>query len=198
MNSQCLDIFDEQRQGDDMPEAWRVLESEHVLTRPPWLTVRRDRVQLPNDIIIDDYYVLEYPTWINVLAITSSNQLIFVRQYRHALGKANYELPAGVVEPTDPDPLTAAKRELAEETGYGGGAWSLLLISSANPSTHSNLTHSFLAVGVEPIHARQPDTTEDLQLSVLEVATVRRLIENGEILQSLHLAPLLIYLLNHT
>lgn len=183
-------------ENKDMPEAWQVLGTEYLFRRPPWLTVRCDRVRLPTGAVIEEYYVLEYPPWVNVVAVTPDNRLVLVQQYRHGLGQANYELPAGVVDPADPNPLAAAKRELAEETGYGGGIWSPLLVSSAAASSLSNLTHSFLAVGVEQIGEASPETTEDLRVSVLEIVEVRRLIKSGDIVQSLHLAPLLKYLLS--
>ncbi len=178
----------------DMPEAWCVLGSEYLFRRP-WLTVRCDRVRLPTGAVIDDYYVVEYPPWVNVVAVTRDKRLVLVRQYRHGLGQANYELPAGVVDSGDPEPLVAAKRELAEETGFGGGVWSPLLVCAAAASSLSNLTHSFLAVDVEQVGEPSPEATEDLRVSVLDVTEVRRLIDNGGIVQSLHLAPLLKYLL---
>ena len=46
---------------------WKVLESKYVIKRP-WLTARVDKVQLPTGVVNDEYYVLEYPDWINVIA----------------------------------------------------------------------------------------------------------------------------------
>jgi 8-oxo-dGTP pyrophosphatase MutT (NUDIX family) len=178
----------------DEPGGWQVLGSEYVLRRP-WLTLRRDRVRVPTGAVIDEYYVWEYPPWVNVVAITADDRVVLVRQYRHGLGAAHFELPAGVVDPADPDPLAAARRELLEETGYGGGAWSPLLVSSANPGTHSNLTHSFLAVGVAPVAPAAPEATEDLRVSLVTHAEARALVAGGGMVQALHLAPLLAYLL---
>src|SRR5262249_8621073 len=152
----------------------------------PWLTLRRDRVRVPTGAVIDEYYVWEYPPWVNVVAVTADDRLVLVRQYRHGLGAAHYEPPAGGVDPADPDPPGAAGRELLEETGYGGGTWSPLLVSSANPGTHSNLTHSFLAVGVAPVAAAAPEATEDLRVSLVPVAETRRLVTSGGVVQALH------------
>lgn len=96
---------------------WEVLEREYLFRRP-WLTARKDVVKLPNGNIIPEFYVLEYPDWVNVIAITTDEKFVMIRQYRHGLGETRYELCAGVVDPGE-DPLTAAKRELYEETGYG-------------------------------------------------------------------------------
>jgi 8-oxo-dGTP pyrophosphatase MutT (NUDIX family) len=176
------------------PLPWDVLGSAY-LSRRPWLTLRQDRVRLPGGAVIDEYFVLEYPAWVNVVAVTPDDRVVLVRQYRHGLGRVDFELPAGVVEPGDASPEDAARRELREETGYAGGAWRPLCVASANPATHSNLTHSFLAVGVEEVAPPAPDATEDIRCLTLPVAGVARLVEAGEVVQALHLAPLLKYLL---
>lgn len=176
------------------PAKWEVLDTKYLYQRK-WLTLRRDRVRVPNGAVLDEYYVLEYPAWVNVVAVTDDDQIVLIQQYRHGIGETHYELPAGVVDPEDPDPLTTAQRELLEETGYGGGRWSPLLVASANPGTHNNLSHSFLAVGVVKIAEPAPEDTEDIQVSVVRVREARALVDSGAILQSLHLAPLLKFFL---
>ena len=121
---------------------WKILDSSY-LSRRPWLTVRREILETPQGKKIPEYYVLEYPDWVNVIARTKDGEFIFVRQYRHGLGVTEYELCAGVCEKSDKSPLDAAKRELAEETGFGGGQWRLLMTTCANPSTQNNVTHCF-------------------------------------------------------
>lgn len=69
-------------QNDD--KKWQILASEYLFRRP-WLTVRRDHVRLPNGAEIPEYYVLEYPDWINVIAITRDGRFLLERQYRHGL-----------------------------------------------------------------------------------------------------------------
>ena len=130
----------------------------------------------------------------NVVAVTPDDRVVLVWQYRHGLGRVGVELPAGVVDAADPSPEVAARRELLEETGYGGGAWRPLGVASANPATHSNLTYSFLAVGVEPVAPPAPEATEDIRILTASAAEVARMIEAGEVVQALHQAPLLRYL----
>jgi 8-oxo-dGTP pyrophosphatase MutT (NUDIX family) len=176
------------------PLPWDVLGSVY-LSRKPWLTLRQDRVRLPGGTVIDEYFVLEYPAWVNVVAVTTDDRVVLVRQYRHGLGRVDFELPAGLVEADDASPEAAARRELLEETGYGGGVWRPLCVTSANPGTHNNLTHSFLAVGVQPAAPPAPDATEDIRCMTVPVADVVRLVKPGEVVQALHLAALLTYLL---
>ena len=104
--------------------SWKVLTSEY-LARKPWFTVRHESLELPDGRRIPDYYVFEYPDWINVTAVTRDGRFVLIDQYRHGLGETSYEIPAGVTEPSDASPLAAAQRELMEETGYGGGQWRL-------------------------------------------------------------------------
>ena len=60
---------------------WEIIESEYLIRRP-WLTARRDRVKLPTGVEIPEYYILEYPDWVNVIAITKEGKFVLVRQYR--------------------------------------------------------------------------------------------------------------------
>lgn len=170
-------------------EKWKVLASEYI-NREPWFTVRREKVQLPNGSIIPSYYVMEYPSWINVIAITKNGRMIMERQYRHGFGQVNYELCAGVVDPTDATPLEAAKRELLEETGYGNGNWEQLMVINVNPGTHTNLTYCFLATDVEKVTERHLEPTEDIAVDLLSPEEVRDLLERDQIIQGLHVAPL--------
>lgn len=165
-----------------------MLDSEYLFRRP-WLTVRHDKVRLPDGRINPEYYVLEYPDWINILAITEDGKFVFERQYRHGLGKTCYEIPAGVIEKGE-TPLEAAKRELQEETGYGEGEWSPLMTISGNPSTTSNLTHCFLARGVKKISGQHLDATEDITVCLLDESQVKDLLESDQIRQALMAAPL--------
>ena len=167
---------------------WKILDTEYLIRRP-WLTARRDKVKLPDGRIIDEYYVLEYPTWINVIALTADGQMVFVRQYRHALGVTRLELTAGVVEQGE-TPLHAAQRELQEETGYGGGQWREFLVTAPNPGVMTNLTHTFLAEGVTRISTQHLDPTEDLEVHLCSPHEALTMLQQGEFLQALMVAPL--------
>ncbi|MDR0712987.1 MAG: NUDIX hydrolase [Bacteroidales bacterium] len=168
---------------------WEVLKSEYLFTEP-WLTVRRDTVKLPNGHRIPSYYVVEYPDWINVIAITKSKRLVFVKQYRHGIGSVHFELCAGVCEKEDASPLISAQRELMEETGYGNGIWEEYMNLSPNASTMKNVTYCFLAKDVEKIGEPHLEDTEDLSVHLFSCKEVRKMLENNEIKQSLMAAPL--------
>ena len=169
---------------------WKVLSSEYLLREGAWCTVRRDKVQIPSGVVIPHWYVFEFPTWANILAITKEGKMVLVSQYRHGIGQTNYELCAGMIDPTDASPMEGAKRELEEETGFGGGRWSLYMTLSANPSNHNNLNYTFLAEDVELVTERHPEESEDIEVHLFSKDEVREILENGEIVQAMHAAPL--------
>ena len=174
------------RSDDEM--RWKTVSSEYVI-REPWMTVRKDKMMLPDGRVKEGYWSLEYPDWINVIALTKSGEFIFERQYRHGLGIVEFEIPAGVIEKGE-TPLEAARRELMEETGFGGGNWQLFMETCQNPGTCNNITHTFLARGVEPKGERHLDDNEDIDVYLLSEAEVRGILERDEIKQSMMSAPL--------
>lgn len=176
---------------------WKKLSDKYLFKNPPWLTIREDKLQMPNGYIMDSYYVFEYPDWVSVIAIDTQGKMILIKQYRHALNVLSYELSAGICDNTDPDTLFTAKRELLEETGYGGGQWTYWMKNSANPGTHTNYTHCYLAIDVKPIKEQSLDRTEDIEVHLLDPQEVYELLLQNEFHQSLHAAPLWKYFATH-
>lgn len=168
---------------------WKVLASEKLLSRGTWMNLRQDRVQLPSGSIVPEWFVLEFPDWINVIAVTRDGHIVMEDQYRHALGQTHFELPAGVIDPGE-TPLEAAKRELSEETGFGGGEWSLFMKVSPNPTNHTNFSYTFLATDVKPIGTQHQEATEDIRVHLLTTDEVYEILTSGQIVQALHAAPL--------
>ena len=167
---------------------YKVLKSRYLYQRP-WLTARLEEVEMPNGVVNDEYYVLEYPDWVNIIAITDDGQYVMERQYRHALGNTCYELPCGVMEEGE-TPLEAAQRELKEETGYSGGEWTHLMDIAPNPGSQTNMAHCFIARGVKKTAEQHLDRTEDIEVHLLSREELKYLMDNNLILQALMLAPL--------
>ncbi|MEI8032230.1 MAG: NUDIX hydrolase [Chlorobiaceae bacterium] len=178
--------------GND-PGKWTTLSSEYLYTKP-WCTMRKDSVRIPNGRVIEDYYVWEYPPWNNVIAVTGDDRIVLIRQYRHGIGQVDYELPAGVHDNPGDSLLDSAKRELLEETGFGGGRWTPWMELSANPALQDNITYTFLAEGVEPVRDQHLDPTEEISVHLVSHEELARIVHEGEMIQSLHAAPVLKYL----
>lgn len=177
---------------------WTVLESRRLVD-DRYLSLRLDRCRTPHGAIVERYYVLEFAPWVNMVAITPQNELVMVRQYRHGIERTLLELPCGYVDPGE-EPLAAAKRELAEETGYSGHEFIEVGRLSANPATHNNLTHCYLIPNAFRVGEPQPEKTEQLEVVLKPLPDVIRMMESGELLQALHLGSLFLALrkLGHT
>lgn len=171
------------KKEEEHVKPWKVLESEYVSSRP-WLTARKDKVQLPSGEVYDEYYVLEYPTWVNIIAITEDDKFVLVEQYRHALGIVETELCAGVVEQGE-QPLAGAKRELQEETGYAGGRWKLNCITAGNPGSANNLCYCYIARGVKKVSGQHLDATEDIKVRILTRRQLFSMLKNGGMMQAM-------------
>lgn len=144
---------------------------------------------MPDGHIIPEYFVLEYPDWINTIAITRDEKFVIISQYRHGIGLSSFELCAGVVEDNE-CPLDAAKRELLEETGYGGGNWKSWMKIAPNPATSNNWVHCFLATDVERKQDPKPDAGELISVHLFSKEKIWEMIKNSEIIQATHLTPL--------
>lgn len=171
-----------------MIKKWTVLDSKYILQRP-WATLRVDKMQLPNGVIKEEYYVLEYPTWVNMIGITKRNTVLFVKQYRHGAGDIFIELPAGVVEEGE-DPATAAKRELLEETGYAFEHIEYVCKLYANPATSGNLTYTYFLSGGVKVQEQDLDSSEDIEVVEMSIEEAKSLLLNNNIGQALHAAAL--------
>lgn len=168
---------------------WKVIESEYIHQRP-WLTVRKETLEMPDGRIVSEYYVLEYPNWVNIIAITKQKEYILVKQYRHGIEETCMELCAGVCEKEDISPLVSAQRELMEETGYGGGRWTEFMRVAPNASATNNYSYCFIAEDVEKMGDQSLDQSEDLTVHLFTYDQVKEILEQGKIIQATMAAPL--------
>lgn len=159
---------------------WQTINSQLVLNNV-WCRVKQDRVQLPNGVIIDDYFVHLRPDIALILPITNNQEIIFVRQYRHGVEEILLELPAGTFEPQQEDSTAAALRELEEETGYVAQKLTKLATLYNNPVKDSNKIHLFLAEYVSYTGKQKLDTTEEIEVVLVSIKDVKNKIYRGEI-----------------
>ena len=168
---------------------WKVLDSEYLFN-VPWLTIRKEKCELPNGRIMPAYYTLEYPTWVSAFALTKDNKVVIVKQYRHGLEVISTELPGGVVDKGE-SPEFAIKRELKEETGYTFESYEYLGKISANPATTNNYMQMYLARGGEKVSEQSLDETEDVEVLIYDIKEVKQLVRENKIVQALHVTCIL-------
>jgi ADP-ribose pyrophosphatase len=168
---------------------WVVLKSTALLSRH-WMELREDLVSLPDGSEEFEFHVVELPTWVAVVALTSERELLFVDQYRHASRVVSRELPAGVIEP-DETPLAAAQRELLEETGYVADEWQPLIELLPEPSKVKTRAHFFFARGARRVAEQRPDSTEQIRVVPVDAAAWMEEVTSGRLQHGVHLAALL-------
>ncbi|HEY9739790.1 MAG TPA: NUDIX hydrolase [Coleofasciculaceae cyanobacterium] len=161
-------------------ESWKTINSRLVFDNP-WCRVRQDEVELPNGAIIDDYFVNVRPDIVLVLAVTQNREIVFVRQYRHGIGQILLELPGGSLDSQTENSLTAAARELEEETGYVAEQMVQLATLYDNPVKDTNKIYLILAEPAHPSGRQQLDVTEDVEIVLIPVEDVLERISTGEI-----------------
>ncbi|WP_424135426.1 NUDIX hydrolase [Roseomonas chloroacetimidivorans] len=175
------------------PPPWEVLSSRTAL-RDRWIDVTADAVRDSKGNVLDPFYTLTYPDWVHVVAVTPADELVLVRQYRHGSRSWALELPAGAMDSTDADPITAAARELQEETGYTAPAYRALCALSPNPATHRNRVHTVLALGARLTHPTAHEAGEDITVELWPLQRVLDRLGEGDILHALHISSLLLAL----
>ncbi len=170
---------------------WTVLESR-TLVRDRWIDLRVERLRTGAGVEISPWYVLGYPDWAIVVALTDDDRLVLVRQWRHAAGAWCLELPGGVVDPADADPLAGARRELREETGHAAREWRYLYAGYPNPAIQSNRLHVVLATGAEAVAATAHEPGETIQVECMKVDEVLAGIGTGLIEPAMHVGAILV------
>jgi 8-oxo-dGTP pyrophosphatase MutT (NUDIX family) len=174
---------------DDAPP-WTLLDSR-TLVQDRWISLRADRLRTAEGAELSPWYVLDYPDWAAVVALTDDDRMVLVRQWRHAAQAWCLELPGGVIDPGDADPLSAVRRELLEETGHAARNWRYLYAAYPNPAIQTNRIHFVLAEGAHPAGAMAHEPGETMQLACLPVAEVLAGIGQGMLHQAMHVGAAL-------
>ena len=164
----------------------------------PWKKVRSTPLgdfrifKLRSDVSISprtgkehNFFVLDSVNWVNVIAVTPDQQLVMVKQFRHGSNTVELEIPGGMMDPGDTDPVATAVRELREETGYEGKNARLLGKIWSNPAIMSNITYTVLIENCRLQHTVDWDHAEDLVTKLMPVAELPKLVGDEKIGHSL-------------
>ena len=176
-------MSDDPRADDRLRE--RLVSSE-VLRRSRILEFRVDTVELP-DGTRSTRDIAGHPGGVGMVAIDAEDRVLLVRQWRHAVGQALLEIPAGTLDRhpdgSVEDHAVAAARELEEETGYRADRWRYLGSFFTAPGFTEEQMHLYLATDLSPAHEGRlgPDADERLELEPVPLATAIAMAERGQL-----------------
>jgi len=148
-------------------------------------TMRSDTCVNPRTGTEHDFYVLDSVNWVNIIAVTPDQKLVMIHQYRHGSNTVELEIPGGMMDPHETDPVLTAVRELREETGYEGENARLIGKIHSNPAILSNTTFTVLIENCRPKHDVEFDHGEDLATQLMPVAEIPQLVADEKIGHSL-------------
>ncbi|MBB3604189.1 ADP-ribose pyrophosphatase [Mycolicibacterium sp. BK556] len=148
------------------------------------LALRVDQVRMPGGNVAKREVVEHYGAVV-VVAVDDENRVAMVYQYRHAVGRRLWELPAGLLDEPGEDPAVGAARELREETGFTAEHWSVLLdlVSSAGFSDEAlrvYLARGLTDVGRPAVH----DEEADMKVEWFDIEEAAQRVLAGEIVNS--------------
>ena len=158
-------------------------------------SIRIMRCRSPRTGHEHDFYVIDFPNWVQVLPITPEDQVVMVRQYRHGCGQVLLELPGGLIDNDDANPEESAQRELLEETGYAAEELVLVTKTYPQPAVLSNTGLTYLARNAKKIAEPQPDAAEDIEICLVNLEKIPEMIRKGEIKHSQSIMGLSLYFL---
>lgn len=157
-----------------------MLHSEYV-HKSPYGNIRKDTCELPNGIVIDDYYVNEYSNWVNAVVLTKENQMVLVEQYRHAGNDIYLEIPAGKKENNETDE-EGIIREIREETGFVSQMKPILLGEfMINPATQNNNIKTYLILDAFKQYEQDLDETEEINIRLIDFELFSSMLKRNEI-----------------
>ncbi|MBE1554191.1 NUDIX hydrolase [Sporosarcina limicola] len=161
---------------------WKTIWSEYHY-KTPFGNLRKDTCELPNGMIINDFFVHEYEDWVNAVVLTKDNQIVLVEQYRYPGQDFYLEIPAGKIEQGE-SYEQGILRELREETGFTSLIAPIKLGEfMVNPATQTNKVVIFLILDAFKAYDQELDDTEELEVRLLPFDSMGKMIREKKITQ---------------
>lgn len=155
------------------------------------LALRVDEVEMPGGGTAKRE-IVEHTGAVAVVAVDPSGEVTLVHQYRHALGRHLWELPAGLLDHDGEPPVVGARRELAEEVGLDAARWDTLVDAAASPGFTDEVVRVFLARDLSDVDRDvQGEEEADLEIHRFPLAEAVRMVLAGEIVNASSVAGLL-------
>ncbi len=144
-------------------EKWNVLSSEKIVDNN-WITVEKHKCDIGNGTIINDYYLVRKKDYV-ILVVEDTEQVLFLKQYRHGVRDFVLNLPMGFIDENETAEM-AAKRELVEETGYEADKLECLGMFYLAPSYMPTKAYVFYTNKIRRKETKEEDNNEGSMLLV--------------------------------
>ena len=184
--------------------AWEEIKTEHIV-KDEWIDFRKSAYRFPDGSVFEPFYSYSRRNYVVIVASDTEGRFICVRQFRQGIKEVTTEFPAGGLERKDgkeygsaetgntsEDPLSAAKRELLEETGYESEEWTHLLTVPSNATIADNYAYIYMAENCRRISGQNLDETEFLNVELHSEGEIEDLIAKGGFQQSVHITAWLL------
>ncbi len=153
--------------------------------------LRRDQVRMPGDKVVTRE-VVEHFGAVAVVALDERGNICLVYQYRHALGRRLWELPAGLLDVKGEAAQLTAARELEEEAGLRADTWQVLVDLDSTPGFSDESVRVYLATGLSVVDRPEAhDEEADMTLQWLPLAEAARRVLGGEVVNAIAVAGIL-------
>lgn len=170
---------------------WQEKDTKKLLTTPV-VDVVTSTVSCSRTGVEKNFYRFDFPSWVNIVALTENKEMVLIRQYRFGTGKEELEIPGGAIEEGEA-PLEAGLRELLEETGYSGEKGRIIGKVCPNPALQHNSCYTVLVENVRQTAAPNPDEMEDIEVLIMPVDNVLANVKDGTISHGLVLNGIMFY-----
>lgn len=158
--------------------SWKTINTD-ILVDDYHVVVQKNKVELPDGAVIEDFYTLTIPDAAMVAAVTEDRDILLKSEYRYACGEDMIECPAGMFEENETDPLAVAKRELLEETGYTSDDWLYLGPTKESTSKLTNTMHLFLARNAIRVSSQHLDPNEHVYVMKVSLEAAVEMVMGG-------------------
>ena len=160
-------------------QLWKTLSRRVVLDQGKFLTVESHTVELPDGRVIPDWPWVITPDYVNVIAVTEDGEFLCFRQTKYGVDGTSFAAVGGYIEPGE-EPLTAARRELLEETGYEAPEWIDLGHYRVDGNRGAGTAYLFLARGARRVADADADDLEEQDLLHLSRSELEAALAAGE------------------